>query len=69
MPITFKTFDIEPQSNIDYARSCAAMLAMIVSQKPRMQCITNTVAMGFYLGYIPGRGCPTIFEDGDWRDS
>ncbi|WP_417228263.1 hydroxyethylthiazole kinase [Amphritea sp.] len=47
MPITFKTFDIEPQSNIDYARSCAAMLATIVSQKPRVQCITNTVAMDF----------------------
>ncbi|GGK71832.1 hydroxyethylthiazole kinase [Amphritea balenae] len=47
MSATFKVFDIESQSNIDYARSCAAMLAMIAKQKPRIQCITNTVAMDF----------------------
>lgn len=44
---TFKVFDVESQSNLDYARSSAAMLTTIGRQKPRVQCITNTVAMDF----------------------
>ncbi|WP_432470361.1 hydroxyethylthiazole kinase [Amphritea sp. HPY] len=47
MSSVFKVFDIESQSNTDYARSCAIMLATIAKQKPRVQCITNTVAMDF----------------------
>ncbi len=47
MSAVFKVFDIESQSNLDYARSCATMLETISQQKPRVQCITNTVAMDF----------------------
>lgn len=47
MSTVFKVFDVESQSNLDYARSCATMLSMIVQQKPRVQCITNTAAMDF----------------------
>lgn len=47
MSTVFKVFDIESQSNIDYARSCATVLSTIAKQKPRVQCITNTVAMDF----------------------
>lgn len=47
MSATFKVIDIEASSNADYTRSCAAMLETIARQKPRIQCITNTVAMDF----------------------
>ncbi|MEH6575520.1 MAG: hydroxyethylthiazole kinase [Amphritea sp.] len=47
MSATYKVFDIESLSNIDYAQSCATMLSTIAKQKPRVQCITNTVAMDF----------------------
>lgn len=41
------TFDIKSASNIDYANSCAAMLETIAQSQPRVQCITNSVAMDF----------------------
>ncbi len=44
MPITF---DIKSASRLDYAHSCAAMLETIAQSQPRVQCITNTVAMDF----------------------
>ena len=47
MSATFKVIDIESRSNSDYARSSVAMLETIARQKPRVQCITNTVAMDF----------------------
>ena len=47
MPAIFKVFDIESQSNTDYAQSCATMLSTIAKQKPRVQCITSSVAMDF----------------------
>lgn len=47
MSTVFKVFDVEPQSNLDYARSCATVLETIADRNPRVQCITNTVAMDF----------------------
>ncbi len=41
------TFDIKSACNIDYANSCAAMLDAIARNQPRVQCITNSVAMDF----------------------
>ncbi|BBB29476.1 hydroxyethylthiazole kinase [Neptunomonas japonica] len=47
MSSVFNVFDIESQSSTDYASSSAVMLSTIARQKPRVQCITNTVAMDF----------------------
>jgi len=41
------TFDIKSASSLNYAHSCAAMLDTIVQSQPRVQCITNSVAMDF----------------------
>jgi hydroxyethylthiazole kinase len=41
------TFDIKSASSLDYAHSCAAMLDTIAQSQPRVQCITNSVAMDF----------------------
>ncbi len=41
------TFDIKSASSLDYAHSCAAMIETIARSQPRVQCITNSVAMDF----------------------